>query len=265
MNFNSLIDIHTHFFPDNIAKDTILNLTKKSAVIHYGFGTQNDLLKFMSKDSVSISVNQPVATRIDQVHKINCKMVEFNKMSKKIMCFGSIHPVLTNFEEEIIFLKENGIKGFKIHPEYQNFYPDDDKYTKFYEVCVKYDMIILSHCGYDFAFKKVHSTPKRFAEVLKIKGLKLILAHMGGYKMWDDVGKYLVGKEVYFDTAYTKELEDRLYKQLILTHSEDKILFGTDFPWERASVIKQKIMKLEISEKLKENILFKNAKKLLNI
>ena len=34
--------------------------------------------------------------------------------------------------------------------------------------------------------------------------LKLELAHLGGFRMWDDVRKYLLpaGRNVYFDTAY---------------------------------------------------------------
>ena len=29
---------------------------------------------------------------------------------------------------------------------------------------------------------------------------------MGGYDCWDDVEKYLLGEEVYFDTSYTSHI-----------------------------------------------------------
>lgn len=265
MNSFYLIDVHTHFFPNHIAKDAISRISKITKVTPYGNGTKEDLLKFMKKDKVNISINLPVATKPDSVHSINLKMIEFNKISKQIICFGCMHPELENFESEIQFLKENNIKGFKLHPEYQNFFPDDDKYTKFYECCVKYGMIIFFHSGLDLAYKKVHGTPKRFKEVLKINGIKIILAHMGGFRLWDEVTKYLVGKEVYFDTAYITEMQSEILQEIIMSHHKDKILFGTDFPWERASVIKQKIDELEITKELKEKIFYKNAKKLFGI
>jgi len=42
-------------------------------------------------------------------------------------------------------------------------------------------------------------------------------------------------------------------------------LFATDFPWERASVIRNKINSLGLSTNDLDNIFFKNACKLLNI
>jgi predicted TIM-barrel fold metal-dependent hydrolase len=32
-----------------------------------------------------------------------------------------------NVREELKFLSANGVKGIKMHPEYQDFYPDDDR------------------------------------------------------------------------------------------------------------------------------------------
>ncbi len=97
----------------------------------------------MKKDKVDISINLPIATRKDQVISINRKMIYINKLEKNIICFGTIHPNFGNFndvENEIKFLKENKIKGIKLHPEYQNFYPDDWKMFKIYELCTKYNI-----------------------------------------------------------------------------------------------------------------------------
>jgi predicted TIM-barrel fold metal-dependent hydrolase len=95
--------------------------------------------------------------------------------------------------------------------------------------------------------------------------VKIILAHMGGYRLWDDVMKYLVGKDVYFDTAYTVEMKDEVFKGIVDAHGAGKILFGTDFPWERAMNIKEKIEKIINDKEVKDKIYYKNAKKLLNL
>jgi uncharacterized protein len=263
-----VIDVHTHFFPDAIAADTVRHLESISGVKAYGDGTLASLRKFMKEDSVAISINAPVATKPEQVVSINRKMIEHNSQpeNRDVICFGAMHPMFGregNFAEEIEFIAKSGIKGIKMHPEYQQFYPDDGKLKPLYEACVKYGIIILFHSGEDFAFEDYHSTPKRFVETAKIRGLKLILAHMGAYRMWDEVYKQLVGKDVYFDTAYCDEMEPGVFKGLIKEHGPDKILFGTDFPWERAAVIIKKIDENVESADDREKIFHLNAEKLL--
>jgi hypothetical protein len=260
-----LIDFHTHFFPDKIAKESVEKLARKANVKYYGDGTLSGLLQFMKQDSVDISINQPVATKPEQVKSINRKMIELNAKKLGVMCFGSLHPDFDGFEDELAFIAANGIKGIKMHPEYQVFCPEEIRMFKIYEGCVKNNLAVLFHAGADIGYTCVHCTPKGIKEVLAVKGLKVILAHMGVYKMWDDVEKYLVGKNVYFDTAYCTEIENSQFRRMILNHGSDKILFATDFPWESASSIKAKIEQLDLSQKDIDNIFYKNAAKLLSL
>ena len=263
------IDIHTHFFPDEIGPKTIEHLKNhsKEVIVSYGNGTLSSLKEYMQRDGVSISVNSPVATKPEQVLHINRRMIEYNKSKDNVICFGAMHPDFSsvgNVEEEIEFIAKAGIKGIKLHPEYQQFYPDDAKYYKIYEACKKNNLIILFHAGADFAFPQTHATPQRLAEVAKIKDLKLIFAHMGGYRMWDDVMKYIAGTDVYLDTAYCAEMKDEMLVKMIIKHGPDKVLFGTDFPWETAANIKSKLENL-IDENVTEMIYHTNAEKLLGI
>lgn len=265
-----LIDVHAHFFPDSIAEKAVELLihNAKEEVKSYGYNMAT-LRKEMDEDGVSISINQPVATKPEQVTGINRKMIENNQQSDgRIICFGAMHPdfdKIGNIHEELEFIAKSGIKGIKLHPDYMGFYPDEERVNKIYDACRKNNLVILFHAGVDLAYDDVHSTPQRFAEVLKIKGLKLILAHMGGYRQWDDVMKYLIGKDVYFDTAYTDEINDDLYRQMIKAHGPEKILFGTNFPWERAANIKKKIEQVINDKEIKDKIYYKNAQKLLNL
>jgi len=202
-----IIDVHTHFYPDNIAKSTVKMMVERAKINSYGDGTADSMRKFMKEDGITISINCPVATKKEQVTSINRKMVEFNKTSTDIICFGSMHPQFSdigNPEEEIDFLAKNGIKGIKLHPEYQEFEPDDPKMKVIYDSCRKNNIIILFHAGVDFAYPgSVRATPAKLAEVIKIKGLKVILAHTGSFRMWEDVYNVLAGKDVYFDTSYS--------------------------------------------------------------
>ncbi|MCE5300060.1 MAG: amidohydrolase family protein [Spirochaetia bacterium] len=265
-----LIDFHTHYFPDNIGPRVIKELTASATepVMSCGDGTLRSLKEYMRLDGVDISVNAPPATKKEQVISINRKMIEQNKTGDgSVICLGSMHPdfyEIGNVDEELGFLASQGIKGIKLHPEYQQFYPDDPEHWEIYEACKKYGLFILFHAGVDLAYPEVHATPKRLAEVATIEGLKLIFAHMGSYRMWDDVLKYLCGGNFYFDTAYTAGADDGIIRELVKAHGADKILFGSDFPWERAAAIKKKFSGLFSGETL-DKIYFRNAQKLLGV
>jgi hypothetical protein len=266
-----IIDVHTHFFPDEIAKKTIDYLSQKGMVKAYGEGALESLKEHMAKDGVSLSINAPIATKPEQVISINRKMIEYNKAGGNVICFGTMHPFFYktgNVEEELEFIARNGIKGIKMHTEYQEFYPDDGTVRKVYAACEKNGLVILFHAGADAAydFSSTHGTPKRFAAMIKANPkLKAILAHMGGFRMWDQVYRELVGKNVYFDTAYSSEMDDGVFKGMIKEHGPDKVLFGTDFPWERAAAIIEKINKCVEDPSGREKIFHKNAEKLLGI
>lgn len=266
-----IIDFHTHFFPDKIADETVRALEKSSGIKAYGNGKYSSLLSNMEKDGIYMSLNMPVATKPDQVRPINRKMVEFNKKNGRVINFGSMHPFFNSVgqaDEEISFLAENGIRGIKMHPEYQQFFPDDGKMKSIYEACIKHGLIILFHSGADAAydFESTHGTPRRMAEVVgAFKGLKIVLAHLGGFRMWDGVYKYLAGKDVYFDTAVLGEPDDGVFKGIIKEHGAEKVVFGSDYPWGSPGETRRKTERVFEGEEERKKIFYKNAESLLEV
>jgi predicted TIM-barrel fold metal-dependent hydrolase len=265
-----IIDVHVHFYPDHIAGDAVRALTKTGEFEPCCDGTIGGLRQFMKKDGVGLAVNLPVATKKEQVAGINRRMIELNKQGDgDVLCFGTMHPEygrLGNIREELQYLAENGVKGIKLHPDYQEFYPDEQKMTAVYEACRDYGLIISFHAGFDYPFPELtHGTPERFREVTKINGLKLIFAHMGGYRVSDGVLKYLVGTDAYFDTAFTFAMDEKLMGVIVDKHGGDRILFGSDFPWARQGAIKRKVEQAVADPEVRENIFHRNAEKLLDL
>jgi hypothetical protein len=263
------IDFHVHFFPDNIAERALDHLSTMSGVMPYGDGTFDSLSAFMKKADVDLAVNQPVATNPEQVISINRKMIDIIKMNGGITSFGSMHPgfrLKYNPAEELSYIASKGIKGIKLHCEYQDFYPDDEKLTPVYEACSKNGLIILFHSGRDIGFTSLHATPERLLEVSRVRGIRLVLAHMGAYRLWDEVEKFLLGvPNVYFDTAFTMEMDSDQMKSIIMGHGSDKIIFGSDFPWENPALVREKILGLNLGKETENKIFAMNACKLLNI
>ncbi|MBC8458256.1 MAG: amidohydrolase [Deltaproteobacteria bacterium] len=261
-----IIDIHTHIFPDEIAHKTMRYLEEEANTKAYLDGTISNLKNSMKKANISISVNQPISTKPSQVQSINnwAKQIQ----NDEVISFGTIHPKYEGFKDEIKRLKELGIKGVKLHPDYQEFHPDDESMFPIYECLAENDIIILFHAGIDIGrYPPVYGTPQTLANVIdNFPDLKIIASHMGGYKLWDDVEKYLVGREIYFDTSYVIDYMDtERFVKIMENHGFDKILFATDSPWKDQADEVKKISALDIPEKAKEDVFWRNANRLCEI
>jgi len=87
----SIIDFHTHVFPEAIAEKTITMLAEKSQSQPYGNGTFSSLLSSMQTSGVTHSVTLPVVTNPKQFDSILKYAVVCNQ-NPNIFAFGGIHP-----------------------------------------------------------------------------------------------------------------------------------------------------------------------------
>lgn len=259
-----IIDIHTHCFADNLAARAISVLSRKGNINPYTDGTVKGLKSSMKNAGVDISVLQTIATKPEQTNTINRWAVSVQDDS--IMSFGTLHPDYPHWKDEIRYLAQSGIKGIKLHPDYQGFFVDDPALFPIYEAIFNEGLIVLFHAGIDIGFPDpCHCPPARLRNVADaFPGARIIAAHMGGYKCWEDVERYLVGTEIYFDTSFSFDaLGAFQMKKLILEHGTEKILFGTDSPWADQAVEIQNIKSIGLSASETEMILGGNAMALL--
>ena len=107
------------------------------------------------------------------------------------------------------------------------------------------DLIVSIHCGMDISFPNCdEASVERLANMIKeVPPHKLVLAHMGGWSMYDEVCDQLIGTpNVWLDTALVLKstpdnnfLSKEKFVQMVRTHGSDHILFGTDSPWSDQS------------------------------
>lgn len=266
-----IIDAHTHFFTDDRTSKDKAYLKKSGLILDGEDGEFEGLKKFMKEDGVSVSINAPIALSEKACLKVNRMMVDRNYSQKLVICLGTMHPSMGKRAfEEAEFLAKNGIKGVKMHPQIQDFYPDDNNMKDIYKACEKNGLYMLQHAGagaeQDFDREKIKGLPESFWNVnQEFPGLKLVIAHMGGLNMWDDAMKFLCGKNVLFDTAYCTVMESNLLAEIVKCHGADKIMFGSDFPWVRAKDIAKKLDGSIKDNNEKKLIFYENARELLGI
>ncbi len=267
-----VIDFHTHCFPEKIALGTINTLAKSSGNTPFTDGTADGLLSNISKAGADIAINLPVLTKPTQFDTVARYAIflneKFSLCSRKIISFAGIHPACEDINGKMRFLKENGIKGVKIHPDYQETFIDDDGYVGILQCAKELDMIVVTHAGVDDGYvgKPVRCPPRLVKKVIdKVGHSKFVLGHYGGHKQWQEVLDQLCGLDVYFDTAYTlHEIDESLFKKILEKHGEDKILFATDCPWRDIATDLSIIRNFNLCKETEEKILYKNALKLLN-
>lgn len=257
------IDFHVHFFPDQIASRATAHLAQRASLQAHGDGTLRALCEFAALDGVELSINLPVATKAEQVRGINRLAVELNAARGRVLGFGTMHPRFPDPGEEIEFLARHGVPGIKMHPEYQEFYPDQPELLPVYEACARHGLILVFHAGQDPGYDTLHGSPRRFAEVLSIPGLTLVLSHMGGLREWGEVSERLLGRPVYLDTSHAMELPDEEFRRFIIAHGSERVLFGSDFPWVRAQTMQDKLVRLGLAPEVSEAIACGNALRLL--
>ena len=202
-----IIDFHTHIFPDSLAPRAIDKLSKSADIISYTDGTFHGLQDSMKQSGITYSVLLPVVTKPSQQEDVNRIAIQTNDSGFQtgIFSFGGIHPENENYRQILKHLASHGIKGIKLHPVFQGAYLDDIRYMRIIDYASSLGLCIMVHGGYDISFPSLdYVTPIHILPVLEdIHPDKLILAHMGGWHCWNDVARFLVGSDVYFDTSFS--------------------------------------------------------------
>ena len=265
-----LIDFHTHIFPDKIAGKTLEVL--KAGILKYEHiegvsfydGTKDGLLSSMNENGVDISITLPIATKPTQTESINSFAAGVK--SEKIVSFASLHPNNEDTDKILENIKQAGFRGIKLHPEFQECFVDSPECLKILKKAESLGLYTVFHAGSDIGLPPpVHSTPKHFKNALQyVSGKYIIAAHLGGWRMWDDVEKYLVGTQILFDTAFIKDyIPHEQAKRIIKNHGGEKILFGSDAPWENPKDTLNFLVSLNLGKETLDNITHKNALKIL--
>lgn len=281
-----IIDFHVHTFPAEISEKVLMKLSKASHTKYFTNGSRQNLLSSMNDASVTYSVNLPVMTRVDQVEKINHTLIsEREKLFEQgIITFGGMHPDYMDYKAELKRLKENGIKGIKIHPAYQNTDLDDIRFLHIIDYASSLGLIVLTHAGIDIGiYDHNYASVSHILHVLDtVHPDKFVLAHMGNWACWKEVEQDLAGADVWFDTAFaigpvTQDdaksgtpyidcnLSDEQFVRIVRKHGTDKILFATDSPWEGQKDYIERMERMPLSIQEKKKIFSENAVRLLQL
>lgn len=281
-----IIDFHTHIFPKKIAAHAIATIEIKAATPAYTDGSLDALRTSMKEADVDISVLLSVATNpLKIAHMNDLQIAGAEKGDPDLVWFGCVHPYAENWKEELERVAAAGLKGIKLHPQYQGFMIDDIRSIRVLEKCGELGLIVVNHSGKEPAYPGVYnSDPKQIRNALKQAGpVTFVGAHMGALQCWDEAfDMYGDLPNVYLETSWglrsLKQGERGYYSQealglmtpetfvkLVRDFGADRVVFGSDIPWRGQKQTVEGIQALPLTKEEKELILHKNAEKLLHI
>jgi len=217
----------------------------------------DDLIRDMDEIGIDISVLLPIDCTVSLGKRMSNDAVAemVRRFPGRLIGFAGVDPrmgkaAIMELERAV---KRLGLRGLKLHPCLQEFYPHDKQYYPLYEKCVELDIPITWHCGFGFGMRHIYGDPVYVDEVaFDFPPLRMDIAHAAWPWYEQCFMTCLARDNVYFDiNAWRpKFLPPRVieYANTVLTH---KVLFSTSFPefpsqpvveqWE--SLVKPEVLK----------------------
>jgi hypothetical protein len=136
-------------------------------------------------------------------------------------------------------IKEKDCIGWKMYPP-NGFYPDNQDFYPYYELCTQLDIPVVIHQGFTSRFKHVKHARPIFVDKMAadFPSLQIVLAHAG--IPWVDECLLVASKNpnVFIDLSglqlYASTVPMKLYKLIAEAKLSgvfpEKVLFGSDFP-----------------------------------
>lgn len=233
------------------------------AHVHFGPSTQwvpyvnpvvsiDDVLERMGEHGIQKSIVFPNPHVGDRYPELNDLMSAAQKDNpEKIVAFGRVDPRRgQEAVDEIKRIHDMGLSGIKLHPYVECFRPDHPYFRDMFGEINDLDMTILIHTGTLF------SSPGYLKEVLKeYPELKIILGHLqeGCIPL---MGSF---ENVFSDTSGSRVK----LLEYACESCEDKILFGSDYPYLSYRVQMEVVRAADIPDAVKNKIFGDNFARLM--
>lgn len=273
------IDMHVHpTFFEPINMDKVIEIKRHNALdIHMnGIAPLEHILNQMScakLDKLCLlphdysSVGEGIIVSNDEIRTL------VNLAPDRLIGFAAIDPFREDAIEELErAFTELNLKGLKLHPSRQRFYPMDERLEPIYMMCEKYNRPIIFHSGLSWEPHTLskYARPVEFEELAeKHPKLRICLAHFGWPWVQETAMLMVKYPNVYADTSLlyfdsAKEFFTRIFTQDIPVTWIDRslrhqVMFGSNNPRFEQIRMSQALEEIGLRESTLELIRSGNA------
>jgi uncharacterized protein len=260
-----IVDAHMHVWPDHIA-DAMQSQRPSGMPLRFD-GKLSGLLRTMDESGIDKGLALGVGIKASVVARTN----EFigTVPRDRLVPMGTVHPDLP-VEENIRYLKDNGIVGVKLHPLFQALSLSDPRVRDIAAALAEEGMPVISHVGSGGDEEaNERGNPAALRKLADdIPDLKLIACHYGGYHRLDDAEEHVVGSRVTLETSWPPTLADLEKERLVAIirrHGADRVVFGSDWPMADPAAEIAAIRDLGLTQEEEDGILGDNLARLLGL
>jgi predicted TIM-barrel fold metal-dependent hydrolase len=207
----------------------------------------------------------------------NEQIAELCRMNERFIGFASVDPHQPDAPAKLKRAIEDwGLRGLKLAPGIQEFYPNDPALYPIYEKAQELGVSILFHAGmtWEPRVKAEYGRPIYFEDVAHdFPELKIVLAHLAWPWVVEAVALALKYPNVYLDTSalYFDNSKDFIHfamaKQVPLTVWErslrKQLVFGSNYPRVEIKNMAAAVRSLGLSQGCLELVFRGNAERLL--
>lgn len=149
-------------------------------------------------------------------------------------------------------VRELNFCGIKLHPAVEQFAPENPLFDSIYELAIELDVPIQFHCDRIYHFT---SSPQRIIKLAKrFPKLRICAIHLYA---GDTVEILSQAENVFLEIS--EAAKGRLISEAINILGEDRIVFGSDYPFGDPNVIMALLNELNLGDRVLEKIFYKNA------
>ncbi|KWX71897.1 amidohydrolase family protein [Paenibacillus jilunlii] len=278
-----IIDVHTHpiFYKDICEDSEQLKFRKEQFGIYkqspYSIESVKIEMDYMNVDK-SVLLPEDLTTQSGGCIVTNEEIAKLVSLEPdRFIGFASVDPYRKDAVDVLDYaFKELGLKGLKLHPSKQRFYPYDKLLKPIYEKCLEYDKPIMFHAGMTWQpdAPAKYSHPLHFEEVaMAYPGLRMCLAHFGWPWIHETVMLLLKYPNVYTDTSLLHMDNAKDFYEQVFTRNmgplwiernlKYQVMFGTNSPRFRAKRLLPALKGLNFRPSTLENILSGNAERFI--
>jgi uncharacterized protein len=207
----------------------------------------------------------------------NQQIAELCAMSPRLVGFASVDPHQAEAPDQLRrCVKQLGLRGLKLSPPMQQFFPDDRKLYPVYEAARDLGIPVLFHAGMSWepGSRLQHGQPLRFEDVAAdFPRLPIVLAHLAWPWVTEAVALALKYPNVYLDTSalyfgnpadFLRHAMNHLVPLSVFECSlRRQILFGSNYPRVEIKNMALALRSLGLSEDCLDLVLRVNAERLL--
>ena len=193
--------------------------------------------------------------------------------------FASVDPWkgATAVQELERAVQELGLRGLKLHPTTQAFFPNDSRFYPLWETCAALDVPVLFHTGQTGVgagtaggggYKLKYAQPIPYIDdvAADFPQLKIIMAHPAVPWQEEQLAVAVHKANAYIDlSGWSPKYFRPILVQYARTLLQDKVLFGSDYPALQPERWLRDFEALEIKEEVRQKIVRENARKLLKL